>query len=124
MWEHVFFFHRRILGGVVFFRQAFGKSENEFVKQNEKLVDKRGFRFSVRASEQAGLFPQNQANAGFGPRFRKTDLSVRLVPTRAHQNLKPHFEPTFDSVTRMWSETIQKRVGQYSKNFTTSQSRF
>ena len=50
---HVFFFQKRVLGGNGSNDHAELKSENGFVKQNKKLVHECGFRFSVRASEQA-----------------------------------------------------------------------
>ena len=46
------------------------KSENGFVKQNRKLVHKYGFRFSVRASEQA-----KQKNRFFGIWAPKPEFS-------------------------------------------------
>ena len=40
-------------------------TENWNLRSNQKLVNKCGFRFPVRASEQTEPFPQNQDNAGF-----------------------------------------------------------
>ena len=51
--KQVCFFQKCIFGGNGSNDHAKLKSENGFEKQNGKLVHKCGFRFSVRASEQA-----------------------------------------------------------------------
>jgi hypothetical protein len=72
------------------FRGASGKSETTFVKHNQKLVHKCGFRFSGRASEQAELFdPKVMKSRFWGPNSEKRFFCSACSEARP-ENLKPH----------------------------------
>jgi len=89
--DQVFFFQKRVLGGVILFRRAFGKSKNGFVKQNRKLVYTCGFRFWVYSSEQADFLPQNSDNLGFGAHIPRKKIFQFDLFRRVRRKSKPAF---------------------------------
>jgi len=60
------------------------KSKNGLVKHNLKLVHK-NYRFSVRASEQTGLSPQNQENSGVWAQIPRKRFFLFGLFRRSHR---------------------------------------
>ena len=93
--KQVFFFQKCILGGNGSNDHSTLKSENGFVKQNQKLVLNCGFRFSVRASEQTRFLPPNYENSGFRAQIPRNRFFSSACSDARSENLKPHFKTNF-----------------------------
>ena len=71
-------------------RELTVKSETTFVKHNQNLVHKCGFRFSGRSSDHAEQKPRNLESGPQNLDFRGQVEKLTLF-RGASENLKPHF---------------------------------
>jgi len=88
--KQVFFFQKCILRGNGSNDHSKMKSENGFMKQNQNLVLKYGFRFSLRASEQTGFPPLNYENSGFQAQIPRNWFFCSACSDARTENLELH----------------------------------